>query len=441
MATTDFDTPASKGFWAAILTALRSCPQLTASRSCPQLTALRSCLQTTLHDPRRLCASCVLLACCAIFGAVQCRAQDVAEAARQEKARKEAQPKKSRHIYTEEDLKRAQILTPEDRTEVEAKKIQPTPPTPQQPQEAAESAVAQQERRSAPAKEMNSQSLPADAPLGDVARHFGKQKESQKLQQSTQFQLPFADVPALASPKPPVQPLLPPVSKTVPPRLAPNEPPVNQSPLHIPKIVSPAPPHLVPFRPLVRRSPFERPRIFRPAPLPVVPSQPPIVRATPSQPAPPFPSLSTTKPALSVVTVKSGDSLWKLAQQNLGEGLRWQDLLAINPNIHDPNHIRAGSQIYLPANVSPMRTATKEAMPPTQSRSMEGMAAKRPIDGMAARRPWFTVQKGDTLSQIAQSQLGHASYATCVARSNPAIRNVNLIYVGQILILPASCTP
>ncbi len=411
MARTEFDTPASKGSQAALCA------------------ASRSCLQTTLHDPRRLCASCVLLVCCAIFGAVQCRAQDVAEAARQEKARKEAQQKKSRHIYTEEDLKRAQILTPEDRTEAEAKRIQPAPPTPQQPQEAASSAVTPQAGRT---KEIGAPSLPADAPLGDVARHFRRQKGLQKLQQSTQFQLPFADVPALASPKPPVQPLLPPVSKTVPPQLAPNEPPANQSPLHIPKIVSPVPPHLVPSRPLVRRSPFERPRIFRPVPLRVVPSQPPIIRATPSQPAPPFPSLRTTKPTLSVVTVKPGDSLWKLAQQNLGEGLRWQDLLPVNPSIHDPNHICAGSQIYLPADVSPVRTATKEGMTPTQSRSMEGMAA---------RPPRFTVQKGDTLSQIAQSQLGHASYAACVARSNPAVRNVNLIYEGQILILPASCTP
>lgn len=394
MATTEFDTPASKGSRAAM---------------------------SRLLAPGRLCASCVLLVCCASFGVIQCRAQDVAEAARQEKTRKEAQQKKSRHVYTEEDLKRAQILTPEDRAEVEAKKIQPTPPTPQQPQEAAESAVAQKDRRSAPTKEMNAQSLPADAPLGDVARHFRRQKELQKLQQSRQFQLPFTDLPALASPKPSVQPLLPPVSKAVPTPLAPSRPTAKESPLLVPRIVSPAPPHPVPFRPLVRRSPFERPRIFRPAPLRTVPSQPPIVRATPSQPATPIPSLRTTKPTLPVVAIMPGDSLWKLAQQNLGEGLRWKDLLAVNPSIHDPNHIRAGSQIYLPVNVSPMRTATNE--------------------DMAAKRPSFTVQKGDTLSQIAQSQLGHASYAACVARSNATIRNVNLIYEGQILILPASCKP
>src|SRR5215467_3840118 len=39
--------------------------------------------------------------------------QSVAEAARQERARKENRQKKSKHVYTAEDLKRDHILTPE----------------------------------------------------------------------------------------------------------------------------------------------------------------------------------------------------------------------------------------------------------------------------------------------------------------------------------------
>src|SRR2546421_6023508 len=44
------------------------------------------------------------------------------------------------------------------------------------------------------------------SPLGDVARRFRRQKESQRLQQSAEFHLPFSDA-VLASPKPPVMPL------------------------------------------------------------------------------------------------------------------------------------------------------------------------------------------------------------------------------------------
>src|SRR6266852_6796574 len=174
-----------------------------------------------------LCFPGILFIFCAVFGATQCSAQDVAEAARQERAQKESKQKKSKHVYTEQDLKRAQILTPDDRAQVEAKKNQPAPPSSEKSQEA-----------------IDAQSFPADAPLGDVARRFRKQKQSQKLQQSAEFHLPFADAPALASPKPPV--------------LASPKPPVT---LLRPPVSNPAPPRFAPYQPPVKHSPFERPKV------------------------------------------------------------------------------------------------------------------------------------------------------------------------------------
>jgi LysM repeat protein len=49
------------------------------------------------------------------------------------------------------------------------------------------------------------------------------------------------------------------------------------------------------------------------------------------------------------------------------------------------------------------------------------------------------VQPGDTLSQIAQSQFGRASYAACITQANPTIHDPNRIYAGQVLLLPATC--
>ena len=344
---------------------------------------------TAARLSRRCLSFCfpgIVLVSCAVFGATQCSAQDVAEAARQERAQKESKQKKSKHVYTEQDLKRERILTPEDRAQVEAKKNQLAAP-------AAEKAP----------EEVDAQSLSPDAPLGDVARHFRKQKQSQKLQQSAEFHLPFANAPALASPKPPV--------------LASPKPPVM--PLR-PPVSKPAAPRFAPYQPPVKRSPFERPKVFFAAPALVMPSRPPALRVMPSQPAAPA-SVAPVAPVVPVapraaklkaVIVRPGDSLWKIAQQNLGRGPRWHDLLAVNPGIVDANHIVAGSQIYLPAPGASLRTAAK-----------------------------ITVRRGDTLSKIAQTQLGHASYWSCIAMANPAIRDANVIFEGQVLLLPGSCRP
>jgi nucleoid-associated protein YgaU len=96
----------------------------------------------------------------------------------------------------------------------------------------------------------------------------------------------------------------------------------------------------------------------------------------------------------------------------LGKGLRWHDLLAVNPAIINANHIEAGSQIFLPSIASSFRTATR-----------------------------IIVRRGDTLSKIAQTRFGHASLWSCIAQANPAVQDANLIFEGQVLLLPASCKP
>ena len=266
------------------------------------------------------------------------------------------------------------------------------------------STVAQDANSSTPdAGSAASPTNPANVPLGDVARGLRKEKQSQQLQRSAEFHLPFADAPVLASPKAPAQPLIPP-AVTVPPT-----------------VVNPAPRVVARSRPFVRRSPFERPRVL---PAPSVarhefsaapPALTPAPRVPRVLPVPPVervvPSPGKTVPGKrTIVTVQPGDSLWKFAAALLGDGRRWQELLPLNPGLRDPRLLEVGSLVVVPASVAPPHAPTK-----------------------------YTVRQGDTLWSIAQAQLHRSASWSCIAHANPDLPDANVIREGHVLLLPAGC--
>jgi nucleoid-associated protein YgaU len=111
--------------------------------------------------------------------------------------------------------------------------------------------------------------------------------------------------------------------------------------------------------------------------------------------------------------VQAGDSLWKLAQQTLGRGSRWHELLAANPGIGDPTHLAPGTKIVVPSETAIL-----------QSRKSDTKIA---------------VERGDTLTKIAQSQYRKAAAWRCIVQANPEITDPNRIYEGQQLLLPFNC--
>jgi nucleoid-associated protein YgaU len=319
--------------------------------------------------------SVLILSGCAFVAATRCQAQDAAEATRPERARKSAEPKKSKHVYTDEDLRRSHILTREDQAKVEAKKDKQAPLTPGD--EKAQDA-------------WDATSTPAEVPLGDVARRLREQKQARGSRSAGAFHLPTGDS-ALAAPvvRPPLM----------------NSGPVRR--------VDPFAKRLSPVAPMIppRRPPMEV------SPSTAVPStgRKPNRDLSPStvQPRTPIggrPAVPSEREQLRVITVQPGDSLWKLAEHNLGDASRWRELLAVNPEIADADRIAAGTRIFVPN------------------------ASARPRSDLR-----IVVQAGDTLSLIAQTHYRNAKLWQCVAQANPQIADANHIFPGQELLLPAAC--
>ena len=361
------------------------------------------------------CASASLLTLPSRAQGAQQNSQPVAEAARQEKARQAAQQKKDSHVYTNEDLKQSQILTPQDRSRVEARKNNPT---------------AAPGKPAAPA--VNAEKNSAPESLGEVARRYRRQQlensqaaEAAKRLPQSRFPMELSQ-PSYAAPAKPVAPIVAPGShprQTVKPlpRNAPSrrDPfshqifspllPGERAPLS-PNLSAPPKPAIsfsdaAPHAPAVRAAPpAAAPKLLLPGkPLPAAPSLVP--RAVPVAP------IENKISGARQIQVQPGDSLWRLARRHLGNGSRWSDLLASNPGISDPNHIQPGTVLVVPAS---------DLRPRVQPSSI-------------------TIRSGDSLWKLAASRLGSGAAWPCIAQANPQLRDPSRLRPGQLLVLPTSC--
>lgn len=110
-------------------------------------------------------------------------------------------------------------------------------------------------------------------------------------------------------------------------------------------------------------------------------------------------------------TVARGDDLDSIAANF---GVSAACLLAAN-DIADAASLEVGAELVIPADCSQFEG--------------DGAAAMSAVDAV------YTVQAGDRLARIARE---HSTTVACIAQAN-GIRNPDLIYVGQVLTIPASC--
>ena len=133
------------------------------------------------------------------------------------------------------------------------------------------------------------------------------------------------------------------------------------------------------------------------------------VSLAPTAPAP-LEVAAPEAPAAEGYLVAAGDDLWSVSEALLGDGGRWREIVAANPQaLADPTaRLSAGSRLALPAGAA--------------------VAPKRVV-----------VERGDTLSGLALEHLGTAKRWPAIAAANSdLITDPDHIEVGWRLDLPAA---
>jgi nucleoid-associated protein YgaU len=140
-------------------------------------------------------------------------------------------------------------------------------------------------------------------------------------------------------------------------------------------------------------------------------------------PSPRATSGATPMPAtfsndVRVVVVRQGETLSAIAFRELGESKRYKDIMRWN-NIKDDKGIPVGMKLLIMPNE--VTTATPAAI----------VAKRGPTTHQS-----YTVQPGDTLSEISQKFYSTSKKVDVILKENN-LENVNNISVGQTLIIPA----
>lgn len=129
------------------------------------------------------------------------------------------------------------------------------------------------------------------------------------------------------------------------------------------------------------------------------------------------PQMATeVKPQAGDYIVKAGDTLWSVAEKQLGSGYKWQEIARVN-NLANPSMITEGTRLKL---------ASTEVAQSLQSKSGD-------VNGQAVTS--YTISHGETLWEISQKVYGDPYMWSKIAKAND-LENPDLIHAGNVLTIP-----
>ncbi|MFC8448104.1 LysM peptidoglycan-binding domain-containing protein [Kitasatospora sp. NPDC057223] len=171
------------------------------------------------------------------------------------------------------------------------------------------------------------------------------------------------------------------------------------------------------------------------------------------------PALAPAAEAQAGYTVRDSrpaDSLWSIAERQLGSGSRWVEIAKLNDGrVMDDSGIRfdadrpiqPGWKLLMPGDAKPdTATAADPAVPAAPATGQAGTDHQQPGAG---QHPGVTVAEGDTLSAIAERELGSAEAWPQLFEANKGVQapdgerldDPDEVVPGMVLAIPGAAAP